>query len=849
LNYAWSIPLSDVTILKPTTVSLVFKATAACTVTIAAIRAIHEDWTPTRLDMDTRTQRLVLTVDRDGQISDVDFPRMWRSFSPPRIDLDPKPINARLGISFFTGSMTQDNTMSLFFRGRREDMLTQLDLDGVDEISQDGIHPVWGENQQSLRKRGKQPDYGSAMYNPRAQADLDGLDQKRMSIAAAKAGQKPMTYDPAPGLPPSTNVYMWQAEMERVSDIISESYVEARLTWGATNELYIGTSESLNDEDFIVFDMTDKLEPQTLYLLSIDNTNNAVRVHIYPMTPEGGIIEDELIFDTTDIINEFLIKRRKGRIGWSLDIQDGDAWIDGIRTRGLVFGELLTNNFESFTPVEGAQIYVGGTSDTTLTTNHNAYNGATIAQDIHNTKSPDGSLKVIAEPLTGVESVWTTFDDFTHTQIMLDVWYPKLNLNLGQRLQAGLINPKGFIIPVPVSGLVGDRWASLTLRPTSAINEQTGVYKFILLQSHGDATFWVDNLRINQQAIAWQGRSTLNDPWNRFNNVWTDYLTYINADQYSAMFPTRGPWLQIRGQALTQDSSIEKLYTKPKYAQLGRLTWDVGRRYRDVNLSDPPIEPYVDKEWVPPAVTFTRHLLIQNDDANSDPPLFWYDFAQPRTDIWITYQLTFDNLHVTPDDGGDILHLLPYTSGTEGHIDVAVVRTAATHALDGNFSVSVGNEQLTTTITGTGEDEVVVQTTTDNSVTVDTGPRIENHLPYKVEMHATRTNLSGGNVTWKLDYYVEGQLVTTQTKTMVAASDGPIVPDDIGLYQWDAIRGFYLTPAGAASHVKYYFDYVKAGTTRGRGDILFLDFNTGSTLASFTGTYLGAGTAQVTVNG
>jgi len=513
---------------------------------VGHIRILGSTWTATKHDMDTITERLVSIFARNGTNPTDYFPKLWRSTEPSGVD-DPLPLNSRLAANFYTGNLSAQNRITLFLRGRREDFLTQLDLDGTDSLDVDGT-PLYGESQATLRARGHQPDYGTAVYNPRDQMDLDVHTQTALNEKL-------------------------QVELERVSDTVSASWIEVNLYFGVQNKVVIGTTETLNDEDRFEFPITG-LTAQTQYLFTCDLDDHSLRCFIYPLAIEGAIDLEHPVFDSTALINEFLLKRRKGRIGWEIDLADGDAWVDSVRSRGLNFGEIITNNFESFTPVEGARIFVGGTPDIRVPTLVVPYLDATITVDKYNAQSTDGSFKVQSRPMCGIQTNFNVFEDFEHTSISFDLYYPSLALRQDQFLIAALINQRGYMIPLVLPGITGDQWQTMTIRPTQAIKEQSGSYRFVLMQSSGEQTWWIDNLNIVQRSIAWAGRASYNDPWNRENNRWTDFLSLTNSEVHGVMFPERGVWTQIRGRALVQNASIEKVYTKPKYAELGRMVWN-----------------------------------------------------------------------------------------------------------------------------------------------------------------------------------------------------------------------------------------------------------------------------------
>lgn len=535
-------PYSQLTVFEPTTITLTLVSTATCTVKVAALRLLAAGWTASTMDIDTRLKRLVPARAKNGDPSSNPFTRIWRSADVPGPD-DPRPINARLNTTFYTGSKTGANQISIYVRGRREDFLTQLDIDGATDGTNTS-KPSVGENQWSLEQAHRQPDFGRAVYNSRPQEDFEGLTQ----------GDLEQT----------------QAELERLPDFISESWIEINLYFGTTEQLVIATTEATQG----VYPLS--LSLNTQYLLSIDTTDNTLRVKISSLLPEGRI--NNIIFDTT-VIDDFLFKRRKGRVGWLANLASGDAWVDSIRSNGMMFGELITSNFESMTPVEGAQIFSGGTPNVVLSSGLEVYGSAVdLAIDLHNSRSSDGSLKVTADALAGVQSAPIKIEDPKYTEISFDLYYPSSALQFGQP-EGFLVNQYGYAVSVLLPAINGNQWQTCKIRLSRIVNEQPGSYRFVLANKT-NTTFWIDNFQISRQALSWSGRAVLDDAWNRFNNQWTEFHDLTNDDLVGGVFPERGTWLQVRGQTLTQDAHIDKLYVKPKYAQLGRLIWDVGRIYR-----------------------------------------------------------------------------------------------------------------------------------------------------------------------------------------------------------------------------------------------------------------------------
>lgn len=542
----FAVPLPDIQ-----NIVLNIVATASCVVKVNAMRILPVTWTPFKTDIDTRLQRLSPSVDRFGAAPTTDLPHLWRSSATPGPD-DPKPFNTSFGINFYTGALTGTGSIKLFLRGRREDFLTQLDLDGTGDGTISS-KPSIGENQWSLEQSKRQPDYGQAVYNPREQEDLDTISQDDLDTGFN------------------------QAQLERISDIISQSWIEITLTWTNTaTTVTIGTTETLVDADRYIYTLG-ALTANTAYILLLDVEDNSVQVRLTKVT--NTIDYANLVLDTHNIINEFIFPRRKGRVGYLIDIGGVQgAWVDCIRSRGLMFGEVITNSLESITPVSGAQIYTGGNNKIINDLGVEILGAATIDLDTHNSRSDDGSWKVTGSIGKGLQTTKFLVEDFPYTEVHFDLYYPQSALSQGLVLDAGILGPPGittFILPE----FIGDQWQHCRVPLIKSRNEQTGSYRFFL-SNQGDVTWWVDNLRVIQYTTAWSGRAITDDAWDAFGDDWVDFRQMVDSDTSGALFDKRGKFLQVRGQTLTDTAVIDKVYIKPKYAELGRFSWDTFRGYR-----------------------------------------------------------------------------------------------------------------------------------------------------------------------------------------------------------------------------------------------------------------------------
>lgn len=588
-----------------------------------------EGWEPLALEIDTVTGTLRPTTDRLGLPATKAFPHIWRADNEdPGHTGDPRPINSKLAVNFWSGSAEQNNEIVLYFRGRREDFLTQLDLDGTDP----GVIPSYGENQEALDARKRQPDYGQARYNPRPQEDLEGLFQRELSQWPSDDHIHEEPLGPLP-YPDEHTHGKTQADLERLVDTISAAWVVVTLEWGTSNRLTIGTTETQNDEDRYEWplhlpDDTPFIGPDSQWVLRVDIEDFSIRVHLYDIG-EVGYMFDTPTFDSGVIKNDFLFKRRRGRVGWKFTLGDGDAYIDSIRSRGAMFAEILTNNYESLTPVIGARVFAGATPNLNVIPNTFAYNGATLEADVRNSRSPDGSVKVTASPGQGFQTDFVVFEDFENTEIYFDLY----TQDTASTFTPMLINDRGLMIPLSMGTVYGNRWQTFRLFVDPAIAQQSGKYRLLFLQERGTGTYNVDNLYIMERSVAFAGRAEPFDPWARGGNPWTEFKNLVNNETNGVVFPKRGFYCQVRGQALKQDATIDKIYVKPKYAEVGNFTWGVNK-YNQVQASE-TVNSIPQTDILPAAhIAISPNAEIVSTTTQygtytfDNPPLYYHDAGQ-----------------------------------------------------------------------------------------------------------------------------------------------------------------------------------------------------------------------------
>lgn len=547
---------SNVDLTAITRVEFIIRGTASATFRASAIRVIASGWTVAAIDMDTRYGRLRRTPSRNGATPVPAFtqPILWRSDDPSGSD-DPRPIDANMGVIFNPGTISTTNSITLYFREVTEDFLTQLDIDG--------------ETMATLGA-GIQPDLGAAAYNPRPQTEIESYDQDEL------LGEQ-------------------QTTLERTPDYLSASWIQFKLTWTAT-----GGSIAITDTEGNGYtrSFTTPLTNNQVYVFYTFLEENRVRAAIYPIDGNGNV--QSLFFDTFAIIDDSAYKRRKGRFGWTASLLDGNAWIDSITARRLVYGEYRSLPFESVTPVIGAELFVSGSPNVEhyefLTPGpYNAATNATLDKDT--AKSTSGESWRVTDygnaPSQGVQTNTFALTDFEDSEIQFDLYYPTEPTLNGVSLSAVLFNESLHLsVPLLLPQINPDHWQRIRILFPFGDTVLTGTYRFAIFQNGSfPSTWWIDNISIFSRTLAWEGRATIDDPWTTPDDErWTPFRNILNRDNGGVIFPERGTQLQVRSKALRQGAIISRVQFRPSYAQLGRFvtgtprTTDITPSFTNVDL-------------------------------------------------------------------------------------------------------------------------------------------------------------------------------------------------------------------------------------------------------------------------
>jgi hypothetical protein len=369
---------SGIDLSKITGVRLVIQGTG--TFRALALRLLSKDWTYLPLDLDTIYGQLRATVPPNADTTaapSLQQPILFRSAIPSG-ENDPKPIDGELGVLFNTGSMTNTNQFTIYFRELTEDFMQMLDLDGDTLASFDGR---------------VMPDVGQARYNFRTMADLDPYTQTTL------AGES-------------------QYSLERVSDALSASWISFTVQWSNVGANHI--AQITNSENVGYTLALPALSANTTYAAYAHLEEKTAWLRIYAVDAAYNITTK--LFDSTSLPDDFAFKRRKGRVGWFASLKDGDAYLDSIRSRGMTYGEYRSLPYESFTPVVGAELFVSTTPNHELVTDMapGPYNGSgtVVAKDSAQSTSGESWRVTMTgdRPLQGLQSNLFNISDFENAR-------------------------------------------------------------------------------------------------------------------------------------------------------------------------------------------------------------------------------------------------------------------------------------------------------------------------------------------------------------------------------------------------------------------------------------------------
>lgn len=258
---------------------------------------------------------------------------------------------------------------------------------------------------------------------------------------------------------------------------------------------------------------------------------------------------------------------RNGRVGFTADLIDQDAYIDALVTAPVGYALLRTRIYESRDPVDGVRLQATFSPDANLFTE---LTGADAFRDQTKTISGQGSIRT----LNGLTTNNFIAEDWHETYLKLAIWTPASVTTLNQpRIE---LNYASVGYPLRVPPLKGAQWNHLYFELSNFKDFITGLgYSFSILPGASPdiplGFYWVDSVVIGRRKVAWAARANPTAPFRRFRSM-------VNrADGAVHFIPIeRGRQLQLEAQALTSDAWISEFTLFPHYAELGLPVYDQG---------------------------------------------------------------------------------------------------------------------------------------------------------------------------------------------------------------------------------------------------------------------------------
>lgn len=560
---------------------IVCKAGKSGTVYIMGVKLVlaaiegKPGWVVSTVDFDNWNGLLRKPTPLDGNVTDgpvLEQGILWKSDLLPGYN-DPKPVNAEFGIVINPGSQSKQNEVVLYQRQEPLIFQTQLDLIGVTQSQLDG---------------NPQPDLGTEEFTSRTVGEFDKQPMSRFDHLEQ----------------------MKDLERLPVPSPVEQSWITFTFKWGEGKTKLIMNNSVLPG---YVFPKVPAMNNNSEYLLVFSLEDSRARARIFELNKDKSV-NQEPIFDSTVIEDDGVFRRRQGRIGWKAVLADNDAYVHSIRPRSVVFAEYKSTPLNSFTPVDGAQLFANFTGNEELWNQGFEITpadskGVVLSRDKSRTLSGE-SFRVDTngtEKDVGITTDLIEFIDFTQAEIRFFIWfagqprtvetvevkhppafpgprkfppffpskgYTTFNQEMLGNISAQLVSEEGTVIPLPMPELETNQWQEVTISlPTDEI-VQTGKYRVQILQPTLTASsWWVDNISIFERTVQWSARSVVSDPWNSNYAPWTDFREIVNVNRKGIMLSPRGKELQLRARALRQNATIKSPKIIPRYASLGRLVW------------------------------------------------------------------------------------------------------------------------------------------------------------------------------------------------------------------------------------------------------------------------------------
>ena len=528
-------------------------------------------------NIDTANSYLDLSSDPDGEfgagtIGSVSFDQSTGSLTPGDVELRfPLSLFSNVDLSYVTGvrfrmEVTSDDDFKVM--AVRCISTTweypPIDLNTVSECIELPVSPT-GDPLEAIAfptisegDTATRPDNWPVLWQPLSPKDfsasaevytgsLGGTNKLSLffradNIARSDLGDfENLTMDNLNGLPPEEG------------SVETFQYLSANFVWETG-----ASTMNISNHDGVIHSFDLSLSASTRYQFTVSVKGTKIRLQAYSMI-YGRL--DELVHDT-GFIQSPLFDHRLGAFGWWAELADGDSLIDNIRPRSANFGELLTNRYESTTPVMGAQLIETSTPPIELvhSVGTGPFGGIVNSQLDETVKvETNGKMK-------GFQTNYFDVTDWANTLIEFEIYRAE-----GKYI-AYLLSASGNIVEIPIPNGPAGMWQKIRHR-TGPKPDPTGAHTLVVVKITSANDVWsIRNLSVRSRAISWSARAK-SDPWGMAGNQWTPFEDTTNTANGGVVFKEPGA-VQVKATLRTGDASIQEFSVVPKYAELGRLVWD-----------------------------------------------------------------------------------------------------------------------------------------------------------------------------------------------------------------------------------------------------------------------------------
>jgi hypothetical protein len=318
------------------------------------------------------------------------------------------------------------------------------------------------------------------------------------------------------------------------------------------------------------------LLPNTKYKFEMEVLANGMRCAVYLLDNSGAVKSTH--YDTDFVFNAGF-ERRAGRVGYWTDFLDYDVYVDSFDTQSEVFSILRTKQFPSHTPIDGAQLFIEGS--TTI----DQFNGFvsldpfdTVQSDQQRTLSGNSTRFVpgdrTVDRLSGMAAGKFEIADWRHMQLSFDIWVPQ-SLTSSDSMRPAVYFKDSDGDPYSIAGTIGpldlnmipNVWTHNTLDLSRLDKQPTGeFFLWIMSQKLPTDSWWIDNVKLDRLAIDCQIRAIEDGEWISFGRMLNDRKLALHLPPEQ-----RGKAIQLQIKSLVQDAWISSYRLEPHYAELGRL--------------------------------------------------------------------------------------------------------------------------------------------------------------------------------------------------------------------------------------------------------------------------------------